>query len=100
MGTCPAEYLLMSFVASVEITDSDHRLFQHILTDRLSASEDDHPHPSLTFIWFQTIGETLNVFKRKHAGMAELADALDSGSSGCKLVQVQVLFPAPIKSPG
>ena len=29
------------------------------------------------------------------AGMAELADALDSGSSGRKAVQVQVLFPAP-----
>jgi hypothetical protein len=29
--------------------------------------------------------------------MAELADALDSGSSGCKLVQVQVLFPAIIQ---
>ena len=30
-----------------------------------------------------------------HAGMAELADALDSGSSELMLVQVQVLFPAP-----
>jgi hypothetical protein len=29
--------------------------------------------------------------------MAELADALDSGSSGRKTVQVQVLFPAPNK---
>ncbi len=29
------------------------------------------------------------------AGMAELADALDSGSSGRKTVQVQILFPAP-----
>ena len=29
------------------------------------------------------------------AGMAELADALDSGSSGRKAVQVQVLLPAP-----
>ena len=29
------------------------------------------------------------------AGMAELADALDSGSSGRKAVQVQILFPAP-----
>ena len=27
--------------------------------------------------------------------MAELADALDSGSSEVKLMQVQVLFPAP-----
>ena len=27
--------------------------------------------------------------------MAELADALDSGSSLCKEVQVQVLLPAP-----
>ena len=31
----------------------------------------------------------------KYAGMAELADALDSGSSLCKEVQVQVLLPAP-----
>lgn len=29
------------------------------------------------------------------AGVAELADALDSGSSGRKAVQVQVLSPAP-----
>ena len=29
--------------------------------------------------------------------MAELADALDSGSSGCKTVQVQVLLSAPNK---
>lgn len=32
------------------------------------------------------------------AGVAELADALDSGSSGRKAVQVQVLSPAPFKS--
>ena len=30
--------------------------------------------------------------------MAELADALDSGSNGRKAVQVQVLLPAPPKS--
>ena len=29
--------------------------------------------------------------------MAELADALDLGSSAVKGVQVQVLFPAPLK---
>ena len=29
------------------------------------------------------------------AGMAELADALDSGSSESNFMQVQVLFPAP-----
>ncbi len=33
-----------------------------------------------------------------YAGMAELADALDSGSNGRKAVQVQVLLPAPEKS--
>ena len=32
------------------------------------------------------------------AGMAELADALDSGSSESNFMQVQVLFPAPNKS--
>ena len=31
----------------------------------------------------------------KYAGMAELADAIDSGSIGRKAVQVQVLLPAP-----
>ena len=34
------------------------------------------------------------VSETKSAGMAELADALDLGSSG-KTVQVQVLLPAP-----
>ena len=33
----------------------------------------------------------------KYAGMAELADALDSGSSEGSLIQVQVLLPAPEK---
>ena len=33
--------------------------------------------------------------KRKYADMAELADALDSGSSEVTLVQVQVLLSAP-----
>ncbi len=33
--------------------------------------------------------------KSIYAGMAELADALDSGSSEGSLIQVQVLLPAP-----
>ena len=35
--------------------------------------------------------------QERHAGMAELADALDSGSSEGNFMQVQVLFPAPNK---
>ena len=33
--------------------------------------------------------------RQRQAGVAELADALDSGSSGSNLVEVQVLSPAP-----
>ena len=52
----------------------------------------------------QTVEDTVLLFWKlqrcnpigfKHAGMAELADALDLGSSAVKGVQVQVLFPAP-----
>ena len=35
--------------------------------------------------------------KTKYAGMAELADALDSGSSESNFMEVQVLLPAPKK---
>ena len=35
--------------------------------------------------------------RQRYAGVAELADALDSGSNGRKAVQVQVLSPAPEK---
>ena len=39
-------------------------------------------------------------FLPQHAGVAELADALDSGSNECKFMWVQVPFSAPkIKSP-
>ena len=39
--------------------------------------------------------DTNRHLKMWYAGMAELADALDSGSNGRKAVQVQVLLPAP-----
>ena len=35
--------------------------------------------------------------RQRQAGVAELADALDSGSSGSNLVEVQVLSPAFFK---
>lgn len=38
------------------------------------------------------------VIYSKHAGVAELADAVDSESIGRKVVQVQVLSPVPFKS--
>ena len=47
------------------------------------------------------LGEPLRVKfngkKLNNAGVAELADALDSGSSESNFMQVQVLFPAPAK---
>ena len=42
--------------------------------------------------------ERQQIYPTKYAGMAELADALDSGSNGRKAVQVQVLLPAPQRS--
>ena len=58
-------------------------------------------------VWFTPYGfksrfshqGTLFVFLYS-AGMAELADALDSGSSEVTFVQVQVLLPAPEKDSG
>ena len=38
------------------------------------------------------------LFYSRQADMAELADALDSGSSECKFMQVQVLLSAPRRS--
>ena len=41
--------------------------------------------------------ETHAILTKSHADVAELADALDSGSSEVKFVQVQVLSSAPEK---
>ena len=43
-------------------------------------------------------GEWVCTHHGRHADVAELADALDSGSSSRKGVEVQVLSSAPIKS--
>ena len=44
----------------------------------------------------QTVSDRkINKIRTKYAGMAELADALDSGSSRSNPVEVQVLLPAP-----
>ena len=45
-----------------------------------------------------TLHCVLSTLHCSYAGMAELADALDSGSSEVTLIQVQVLLPAPSES--
>ena len=52
--------------------------------------------------WLPSVGVSCKpatlVNKIKYAGMAELADALDSGSSDFTVIQVRPLLPAPQKS--
>ena len=43
----------------------------------------------------EAVRENPKTQQTKYAGMAELADALDSGSSRSDSVEVQVLLPAP-----
>ena len=51
--------------------------------------------PGFVIYYFLSAAQTLMVRSGRDAVVAELADALDSGSSGVTAVEVQVLSTAP-----